>query len=120
MYSGASDYFINQEDLAKDFEEFKTPTNISVTINGIFITVRRSGQSQIKTNKGIAGFIEDVLYFPEEEDLLYLSKIQRVSKTVTFDKKGVKIIKGGKRIIQITPVTGLEVLGTFGVTNAII
>lgn len=100
--SGASDHFINRDDLAQDFELLENPINISVAKNGTYIRATKKGNLAVKSDLCVEGTLQDVLFCPEMPyNLLSVKKMQLAGMTVVFNNDGtVEIINQGKLVTK--------------------
>lgn len=109
--SGATEHIINREDLTENFTELETPIKISVAKAGTSITATKRGTINVISNMGIQGTLNEVLYCPEVPyNLLSVSKMQKAGMTVTFNQKHVKVLKGGKTVIEGKTLNNLIVI----------
>lgn len=99
--SGASDHIVNRHDLFSSHSILKPPMKISIAKRNEFITASSKGTIHVTSTTGIPGVLEEVLYCPEAPyNLLSVRKMQQAGMTIIFNKNGVQITKGSKKLLK--------------------
>lgn len=106
--SGATDHIVNQSDIFIKVTDLLQPIKIAVAKINESITAIRRGTIQVRTNLGVDGTLENVLYAPEVPyNLLSVRRLQEAGMTVIFNPTGVKINKGRCTILTGKPLKDL-------------
>lgn len=106
--SGATDHIVNNADLFDVYVDLDKPIEIATAKVGTSVKAMKSGRIKIKTNLGIEGFIENVLYVPDlQYNLLSVRRIQASGMTIIFGPQGVEIKNGNQTILTGEPFNGL-------------
>lgn len=98
--SGATDHVVKDIDIFKTISTLEKPIKISIAKKGEVINATKIGTIEVKTNLGVTGVLENVLYVPEAStNLLSVSRIQQAGMSIIFGESGgVMVKRGGKTI----------------------
>lgn len=98
--SGATDHLINQEDAFSEVRDLPVPMKITIAKKDAAIKATKRGSINIKTDQGMLGVLESVLYSPEiPYNLLSVRRIQQAGMRVVFHENQVTTIEKGDKII---------------------